>query len=112
MNFLKLAFICTFGFSFSALAQQTETIMGYSVDREGIEYQVSSGGCTSKDDFTFRMLETHPMQLQLIRVNYDGCEAFLPFGTKIKFTWAELGLKNGTQFYMANPTAVIRVNSV
>ena len=49
------------------------------------------------------------MQLQLVRHKMDFCEAFLPYGTTIKFTWAELGLGAGSQATIANPSSVIYV---
>ena len=48
MNLFKFAVAAIAAFSFSAIANQVEPIMGYSVDFEGISYQVSSGGCTKK----------------------------------------------------------------
>lgn len=110
MNLFRFAIAAMAAFSFSAFANQVEPIMGYSVDYEGITYQVSSGGCTKKEDFTVAQLESFPVQLQLVRHKMDFCEAFLPYGTTIKFTWAELGLGAGSQATIANPSAVIYVH--
>lgn len=90
------------GIPFSAFASTPEKILGVSTNTEGISFQVFSSGCTDKDDFELLQLETHPLQIKLDRKTQDLCEAFLPYGVILKYTWAELGLQNGTQFYISN----------
>jgi len=70
-------------------------ILGYSLTSKGLTLQVESGGCLSKDNFEVRQLETFPIQISIVQVSIDFCEAYLPFGTSISYTYAELGLRSG-----------------
>ena len=83
-------------------AAQAETLKGFQVGPEGLTFQVSSGGCTSKDDFEIVSRETFPVMIELARPNQDFCEAFLPYGTTVSFSWEELGLRQGDQFTLTN----------
>jgi hypothetical protein len=85
-----------------ALAQRSEVLMGMTHDRQGITFQVASGGCTSKDNFEMRILETYPAQLDLVKIVPDYCEAFFAYGTKVFFSYEELGLKSGDRFIISN----------
>ena len=87
---------------FSTGAAHAETLKGFLVNGEGLTFQVESGGCTSKDDFELRQLETFPVQLELVRVNPDFCEAYLPYGTSLTYSWDELGMQDGSEFILRN----------
>lgn len=104
--FRRIAWILTGSLALTAatgaFAGESERILGYSQSAEGITYQVTSGGCTEKADFEVQQLETYPVQLKLVRNEPDFCEAYFPYGTKITFTWEELGLSAGTRAIMAN----------
>lgn len=106
----NLLALIIFTVSTSAFAGEVEGIFGYSVDMQGITFQVMSGGCTKKQDFQVQQLETFPVQLQLVRNKVDACEAYFPYGITVKFTWNELGFENGTQFTVSNPMKIIRVS--
>lgn len=86
----------------------TEAIMGFTTDSDGVTFQVMSGGCTRKSDFQVMLLEVQPAQVLLKRVKMDGCEAYLPFGTKVTFSYSELGLGEGQEFRIGNPTSTLR----
>jgi hypothetical protein len=91
-------------------ADQVESILGFNVDSKGLTYQVASGGCTKKSDFKLNILETHPAQLVLVRTKVDACEAYLPYGVKLEWTWQELGgLPKGAQLTVSNPLAPIYI---
>lgn len=101
--------LMTLTMSTSVFAGEVEQILGFTVDSQGINYQVRSGGCTNKKDFEVQSLETNPIQLKLVRNKPDFCEAFAPYGSTVKFTWAELGITDGSEVTIANPKAVIQV---
>lgn len=89
----------------SAAAQATgeESLLGLRVTSKGIAYYVYSGGCTDKSDFQVYMLESYPVQLQLVRTKPDVCKVYVPDGVKIFFRWDEIGLQPGMPFRVRNP---------
>lgn len=101
IRFSLLALVVSL-FSTMSFATEREAILGVTYNADGITYQVSSGGCTSKENFEVAQLETFPVQLVLNRISPDFCEAYLPYGVTITFTYAELGLTEGTQFVIGN----------
>src|SRR5258708_3897974 len=109
MKNLLVAALMTF--SAPILAQSgPEPILGLTTNLEGITFQVFSGGCSRKVDFQLVQKGASPVQVTLQRNHVDACEAFVPYGTTVKFTWQELGLPNGTMLTIVNPIAPIRVN--
>lgn len=86
-----------------AHADTPEKLMGFKMDPTGIEFQVFTGGCTSKNSFRLGLAESMPIQMTLVRVKPDFCEAFIPYGTTVKYTWEELGFGSGTAFVLKNP---------
>jgi hypothetical protein len=86
-----------------------EQLLGLQVDPEGVTFQVFSGGCTRKEDFRIERFQSDPTQLLLIRVVPDTCEAFLPYGTAIQYSYESLGLDNGRKFIVLNPRAPVTV---
>lgn len=108
--FQTLVLVCLMQ-SLAAQAETVESLLGMNVNSKGISFQVSSGGCTSKASFQVIMLETSPKQLKLIRVKPDYCEAYVPFGTVVKFSYQELGLKRGDSFKIFNPSATYYVET-
>lgn len=95
---------------FVAWAEEQEALLGLTVDEGGISFQVFSGGCTHKEDFQVQFLgNTRNNALNLVRMRPDFCKALVPYGTTIKFTYEELGLKKGAEFKVVNPLAAVRV---
>lgn len=83
-------------------AGAAEIILGFMVDETAITYRVQSNGCTGKRDFSVRVLATNPRHLDLVRIHPDPCEAPLPFGIDVTFTWSELGLVAGDRWEVGN----------
>jgi hypothetical protein len=88
--------------------EKMESLLGVRTTPEGIEFQVASGGCTAKEHFSVLVPEPRPdaiapMRLRLIRNRPDFCEANIPYGIIIKFTYEELGLGSRTIYTIANP---------
>lgn len=85
-------------------------IMGYTLSYEGLSLQVASGGCLRKDDFQVTVRETFPLQVSIKQISTDMCEAYLPFGTMITFSFEELGVKSGQTLKLNVPNqSTIRV---
>lgn len=100
--------------SWSAAEISLEQLLGVSVDESGITFQVTSNGCTEREDFNFFVEEIFkemgPMlpafelhyYINVIRLRQDQCEAVVPYGTKIFLTFEELGIQFG-KFHVNNP---------
>jgi hypothetical protein len=67
------------------------SLLGADVRPEGIAFRVRSGGCTSKAHFGLEMVKRDPLTVRLLRIRPDYCEANVPEGTKVSFTFAEIG---------------------
>ena len=90
-------------------AHAVEPLMGLLIRQRAIVFQVSSSGCTTKDDFRVEVLESFPLQLRLIRIREDPCDAFVPLGTLVRFTYRELEIRPGARFRVVNPLATVQV---
>lgn len=88
-----------------------EPLLGLLMERKVIGFQVSSNGCTKKSDFKVLVhtLIPHPHQLILIRLQEDPCDAVVPQGALIRFTYRELGLQPGDQLQVKNPLGTAMV---
>jgi hypothetical protein len=75
---------------------------------------VPSTGCTEKSSFVMQRLSLENQtfsQLLLIRVVPDFCDAYVPFGTQIFYTYDELKLEEDDSFTILNPLSSYRVRS-
>lgn len=83
---------------------QMEHLLGFEYGPEGLTFQVNSGGCSNKDSFVLIQKESYPLGVSLKRIRPDFCDAYLPFGTKLTYTWEELGWSTGeVRFIIENP---------
>lgn len=93
---------------------QAEPLLGLIYGAEGLELQVLSTGCTEKSSFVVQRLSLESQtfsQLLLIRVVPDFCDAYVPFGTRIFYTYDELKLEEDDSFTILNPLNSYRVRS-
>lgn len=88
---------------------EIEHIYGMRITPKGIVFQVYSSGCTRKRDFRVDVFESIPVQILLVRVSPDMCDAYVPYGTKIRYSWKRLGLREGDSFIVINPRAPFTV---
>ena len=86
-----------------------EKVLGIQVDPEGVTFQVYSGGCTDSESFMVRTYGNDPVRLLLVRFVPDPCEALVPYGTTVHYTWDKLGLENGDSFIVRNPRRTVTV---
>lgn len=87
-------------------AGEDEAVHGYLVEPEGLVVAVQSGGCTARGDFQPWVERTSPPTIHLTRVRPDHCEADMPYGEPLRFTWADLGVTEQAA-RLANPVEVI-----
>lgn len=105
-NFILLMALI-FTINLNAFESPVTPLMGFEMQNDGLVFTVFSGGCTSKKDFRIDILESNPVQVKLVRLYMDECEAYLPLGQKIKFTWKEMGLSNEHAFFLRNPIGLL-----
>ncbi len=89
-----------------------EPILGVIYSGKGLEFQVKSTGCTQKNHFVVQRLSPEgsiSSQLLLIRVEPDYCDAYVPFGVRLSFTYDELGLQVDEPFTLLNPLSAYLV---
>jgi hypothetical protein len=86
-----------------------EPVLGLQVGPEGITFQVYSGGCTEREHFRVERFGSDPVQLLLIRMTPDTCEAYIPYGTTVRYSYESLGLENDRRFIVLNPMSPVRV---
>jgi hypothetical protein len=91
-----------FVFCQSAFAGILE-LKGLSRDAEGISIRVSSGGCTDKTTIVAVQLEKFPVQVRFERIEEDVCEAHMPDGVLLKYSYSELGLSPDAKIVVLNP---------
>lgn len=86
-----------------------EELMGVVIAQRGIVFQVFSNGCTDKEDFRVDVVESIPLEVRLIRVEPDPCRGFLPLGTRLRFSYKELGIQREETLRVVNPLATVQV---
>lgn len=87
-----------------------ESTMGYMTRPDAVYFQLTSGGCTHKEDFKVEVENQADIkQVTLYRIRPDDCRAFLPVGVIIPFSYKELGLKSGDHFFIGNSVQVSTV---
>lgn len=89
--------------------QDLESLLGVLFNKSGIVFQVRSNGCTQKSDFKVDVMETYPLQLRLIRIQPDPCDAYVPLGERIYFKYQELSIVPGDELRVLNPLGTITV---
>ena len=91
---------------------QAEPLLGLLYSSEGLEFQVQSAGCTEKSHFVVQRLSPEGQissQLLLIREVPDYCDAYVPFGARISYSYEELDLEEDEPFTVLNPLSNYRV---
>lgn len=86
-----------------AADRSLERLFGVEISADEVAFKVASGGCVTKGHFRLVQREGRPPILELRRLGFDPCEAYLPFGEWIRYTYAELGLPPGTPLQIGNP---------
>lgn len=92
-------------FSLTSFANpQLESLLGNGFDQKGVFIQVSDGGCTDRDSFHFETKSKDNLKvITFYRIIPDYCRAFYRYGSKIYFSYQELGIEKGNGFTVANP---------
>lgn len=90
----------------SATHPELESVYSALAGRDALVIQVSSNGCTKKDDFAFYVeRKGQAVTLSFARKRLDQCRSFAMGKTELSFTWAELGLDARAPVFLLNPLA-------
>lgn len=92
-----------------SVPSEVEALLGLRIDERGLTFQVESSGCTKKGDFEVQVFDVKPRQFLLLRTRPDLCEAVVPYGKRIRFSFAELGIEIGDRIRVLNPLATVQV---
>lgn len=107
MKKLLLAFVMFISVQLNASVfdWHLETIIGYTIERNGIVFQVYDGGCTQPKDFSVIVEKNNSdvTYVTLFRKKEDPCEVFLPYGQKVKFSFNKMGISKNEAFEIRNP---------
>ena len=95
--------------SLKRVPDRVEEILGSWVRRRGVSFQVTSTGCTHKEDFQVVVFEGPILGVALIRTRPDACQQIVPLGKRLRFSHAEMGLEPGEEFVVINPRAAVAV---
>ncbi|MFC3070693.1 hypothetical protein [Phenylobacterium soli] len=84
--------------------QELEPLYLALAGRDALTIQVSSNGCTAKEDFAFYVEPRgEAVTLAFGRKRIDTCKSFAMGRQELTFSWAELGLKPRTPVFLLNP---------
>jgi hypothetical protein len=101
---IKLS-IATIIFGYTSLCHaecvQCIKLQGFQVTDLGVIFRVSSGGCTSKKDFTIIINESLN-SVRIMKNSIDSCNSLKIQGIEILYTWEEIGLKRLKPFSLEN----------
>ena len=107
-TFISILFMIGLMSSSAQAMEPNQKILGFTYNTQGLTLQVPSNGCTDKMYFNIRIAESFPMQLTFKKLKTDSCRAILPFGTELFWTWEEMGISKGSEFFITNNLEVIK----
>jgi len=102
MRSLLISFIVLISFNLFAesepvaLVTVSGDVIGFELSGKGLTLQVASGGCLTKDDFSVKVTKSLPPQISIVQTGRDFCDAYLPYGKKLTFSYAELNIIENT----------------
>lgn len=86
---------------------QIEPIHAAAIAQDQAVFWVSSNGCTRKDDLAVMVRRSgNASVITLRRIKEDRCEALLPQGVEMRWSFDELGLEPGARVTVENPYQV------
>lgn len=110
---MKKLIACCLVFALNAVAFDApnlpveEQLLGVTKTSTGLNFQVTSYGCTQMSDFAFKaeQQEGRPnfYQISVIRTKPDYCEMVAPNGKTLSMTFSELGIPEGSYYQIMNP---------
>ena len=79
-------------------------LMGVDVNASAITARVTSNGCTTKEFVAADVDKTgsNRFAVGFYRARQDYCEAYMPDGVELSWTFAELGIPDGAEVRIQN----------
>ena len=81
------------------------SLLGADVQAETVSIRIDSGGCTNKDTIEASTDKDgrNEYEVAFDRLKDDNCEAYLPEGVRLTWTYDELGIPAGAYVRILNP---------
>lgn len=80
------------------------SVFAADVSGESVAFLVSSNGCTTRDFFNVDVIDEDDdvYELGLRRTRADNCEALVPEGIEVGWTYSELGIPAHAEVHLRN----------
>lgn len=89
--------------------EELEPLYAATAGRDVLMIQVSSNGCTRKEDFAvYVQRDGAARSIAFGRKRLDTCQSFAPGRVQLAFTYAELGLSARETLFLLNPLTAWR----
>jgi hypothetical protein len=90
-------------------AARSETVLGFRATGDTLQVRVSSGGCTTANDFTVNVDRSGGQaQVTLVRIVPDNCKGDFPEGTEIAISREAAGVEHAERVQLMNRVATPR----
>ena len=87
-------------------AKPAAPILDFKIAEDGVEVTVPTGGCTEKSHFRLRPVEGAGETILFFdRMIRDRCKGNFPEGTRLEFSWKEIGIAPHRPVTLGNPIA-------
>ena len=80
------------------------TVFGADVSANSVAFLVTSNGCTERGffDVDVKKEDDNAFEIGVRRIRQDHCEAVVPNGVEVVWTYAELGILEGAEVSVRN----------
>lgn len=115
---MKNIFWVVVGITFCQLGVQAQehpgvvSLIGYENTENGVTFQVPSGGCLTKADFSFHVVrhsEGYSL-VTLLKNNDNTCFGYFRLGQKLSFSYADMAIPSGEVFRIENPHGFVKAD--
>ena len=86
-------------------ATRSETVLGFRATGDTLRVRVSTGGCTSANDFNVNVDRSGGQAQVTVRVVPDNCKGDFPEGTEIAISYETAGVQRAEQVQLMNRVA-------
>lgn len=84
----------------------SEVVLGFRATGDSLRVRVSTGGCTTANDFSFNVERSSGQaHLTVVRVVPDNCKGDFPEGTEIAFSYEAAGVNPAEHVRLMNRVA-------
>ena len=106
---VQLRGACAIGPGAQSEAARSETVLGFRATGDTLRVRVSTGGCTTANDFNVNVDRSGGQaQVTLVRVAPDNCKGDFPEGTEIAISYEAAGVGRAERVQLMNRVATPR----